>query len=188
MRWGEGWVVVVGALALVGCNIVSDAGSDAGAAGGEVAPSCYLAKSGKACECYAQNKDGEFSAADYTKVAQCTEAKAGFALTCYVDTKVDGTTSSCSCNRFVPECKITGSGYRGCVCDPDSEGTDGACSGPKYEWCCAANDGTSCYCGNGNSGSACGNEEANVPTCSKATIKRAKGALTSCDGLKFAKK
>lgn len=186
MTRSSGWALAAAAaLGLVGCNVVSDATSDGGAGSGEVSPSCYVATDKKSCSCYAQNKDSSLSAADWTKVDACTEAKAGFGLTCYADVKVDGTTSECDCGRFVPSCKITGTGYRGCTCDPESDGTDAKCSGPSYAWCCARTDGTSCYCGNGNSGSACGNEEVNVTSCGKTDLKRAKDWRTSCDGLKY---
>jgi hypothetical protein len=176
--------VVVGTLLLVACSFPSVNGTDAGASGGVVTPSCYLELSSSNCDCYADNKDSSMSAANYKKVDHCNAATVG-GLSCTADTTVDGTTTSCSCQRFEPACDDSSSP---CRCEPDSSKTDKSCTPAKYEWCCGADDSSQCYCGTGNFGSACANGEHTVSNCDAGYVQLAKDAKTSCDDLKFVKK
>jgi len=155
-------------------------GPTSGAGGSVTKPSCYLTKSGDFCECVAKNEDDSRPTSQWTKVSACNEATTDTPLTCTTDTKVDGTTTSCTCTSF--RCALGSGGS--CQCGASGSG-DAVASCKSFEWYCARVDRTSCYGGNGTYGSACGNDEENVPSCSMSIIEREDGNIASCDGLKF---
>lgn len=173
--------LVATSMAVLACS--SD-GSSTGASSGAstVTPSCYRSADGTACDCQASNDDATRSASDYTKVASCNSSTMSGALSCFVDTTVDGNTSSCSCQKV--SCYVSGDR---CYCGPASGKTDdlAGCSPSDYEWCCGKNDDSECHCGNGAFGSGCGNEEANVTSCTRSSIRLPSSSKSSCDGLKW---
>jgi hypothetical protein len=175
--------MVVLVASLGACSLGSITGADGGTSGsGEVKPSCYLNVGASSCTCYAANMDGSLSGNSNKKVAQCNEANVG-GVSCTADVRVDGTTDQCSCELFAPACDDSGGT---CYCKASSAQKDTRCTPSKYMWCCASDDSSQCYCGNGNFGSACGNNEHTVSTCSATDVIRASYAKTSCDGFKFA--
>jgi hypothetical protein len=181
MTCRSSWVVVFAALVLASActDAISPSSAGSGTGGTATTPSCYLSRSGDSCECVASNEDDSRPSADWTKVTACNETTAKSPLTCTVDTKVDGTTTSCTCIRF--RCAVNGGR---CACGTYAEGeTVASCT--DFEWYCGADDKTACFGGNGTYGSACGNEEHNIPSCSMANVVRPDDVLASCDGLRF---
>lgn len=186
--------VLASALALLVCctsggsGVTSSSSGSSGGAGGTPSQGfCYLSSNGRSCECVASNDDANRPAADWSKVTTCDGSaftgNSGKAV-CFADTKIDGTTTTCNCQPL--GCRNRGGDYRFCSCGPIStdEGTETTeCTGA--EWYCGANDGTSCYAGNGSFGSACGNDENNVTSCKLADIKLTTDQRTTCAGLKF---
>jgi len=141
---------------------------------------CYLAKDKGSCECVAVSEDSSRPSADWSKVSACNSSTVGASLVCSVDTKVDGTTTSCSCAAI--GCKEEGGR---CTCGSGYPSSTITSCTKSYEWCCARNDSASCYCSNGNFGSACGNDEKNVKTCVRSDVKTTTDEKSNCDGLRF---
>jgi hypothetical protein len=183
---GMRWAALGLGLVVSACITVSDPNAkESGWSGsGPVTASCYLSTNKAQCDCLAKNDDANRPAADWTKVATCNTSVMSGTPRCTVDTTVAGTTSSCFCLAF--SCRKT-SGFPDCRCEATNESGGGISSCTGNEWYCAANDGTSCYGGHGNFGSACGNDEHNVSSCALSSLKPGKNDKTSCDGLTFAK-
>lgn len=162
-----------------GSGLPSGSTGSSATGGSATKPHCYLHRTDLTCECLAKDDDDNHLAADWRKVEKCNEATVGSPISCSVDTKVNGETTSCYCSGF--RCVVNNGR---CSCGVNAQGEEvAACD--EDEWYCGKTNKTECHGGNGNYGSACANEEENVTTCSMAKVVRAEDDEKSCDGLRF---
>lgn len=169
-------------LATSACSSSGDGSSSSSSgSGASTAGHCYAKLDGSECDCVAANDDSNRASTDWRKVSGCSSSTMSKSLSCFADTKVDGTSTTCTCLAIGCD---EGDGSR-CYCGQGHGPKSTASSCTKYEWYCVRDDNTECYGGNGTFGSACGNDEHNVTSCAKGTLSLAKDAMASCDRLRF---
>jgi hypothetical protein len=138
------------------CNqaAASNTGGGTNTVGGRT---CWTDPAQSLCNCDVSSE----ASSTGTEVPECNATVFGQPLRCV---QYPGTICGCmpvGCD----------SGGERCTCGPSSAvvpRTASACTG--YEWYCAKDDGSECYGGTGNFGSACGNGEHSVSSCAVTDV------------------
>lgn len=175
------------ALAAMAMTIAITACSSSTGSGGSSSPLCIRSPSVNtgldACYCYPAGHDVSADTAQgWTTVDACDSVTVGSALSCSADLVGSSTTEANSCTCLPYKVTCGGSGTCNCNADRDN-GTETSCTG--FEWCCAKDDSTGCYCSTGAFGSACANGEHTVSSCSAASVRPPSDAKPDCSGFTY---